>query len=658
MNLHSSPDNHCELASSALCSASPVSRTAAQEFPWSCEANSSTSASPLTVPQGVVSPGSERSSALASKPNWLDADVILVTPPRVRRSSRRFRESPNGAEESGVAEATPWTRHSAEGLTPTRKERTVSPGAAQRNVSPRTSVRFEHTASPPVTPPRRERHLSPPLFGSAGQSSHFSQHLATPRTPRRVSRSSSPPKAPRVLLKDDDALLAALLSNSVGAVQGVLEQDPEAALNPIMEGALLGPPLCVAVTLGCSPSVVAVLLKHRADANASDSEGRPPLSILCSVPSWRSEMLEGALAAAAVEREQQSCQVAEQLLRAGADITVQDDAGWCAERFALATNNRHLLDLLADADSLGNACDMKEEQSPSGFSLSASCQRTSLSRSQRCVSPDGSCNAPLKRKHALHPGVLALPATRPRLPRPGQFVTGASPVQELRLLSKRSGSPSSPRGQKRSTSLFQTPQFDEPSLCMQSIARTPEQAKPSLNTPAPRTPTRVEQILSPPPAPRRLLQGTGSSLLVALRSNSVEAVQKALDEDPQAARSPILDEGFVGPPLCVALSLGCGSAIVALLLSRGADVNVTDSRGRSPLSILCSRPSWRSDIAEGCLDEEAAGMEESSSLVARQLLRAGANAASQDSAGMCAVSLALASGNRHLADVVALARRL
>jgi len=41
-------------------------------------------------------------------------------------------------------------------------------------------------------------------------------------------------------------------------------------------------------------------------------------------------------------------------------------------------------------------------------------------------------------------------------------------------------------------------------------------------------------------------------------------------------------------PLCAAVRLGCGPAIIKLLLDHGASVNAVDAKGRTPLSILKS----------------------------------------------------------------------
>jgi ankyrin repeat protein len=69
--------------------------------------------------------------------------------------------------------------------------------------------------------------------------------------------------------------------------------------------------------------------------------------------------------------------------------------------------------------------------------------------------------------------------------------------------------------------------------------------------------------------------------------DSYEQVRYSLEKDPEAATSIFLDHDWE-PPLCAAVRLGCDGEIVQLLLDHGADVNATDMKGRTPITILSS----------------------------------------------------------------------
>jgi len=140
--------------------------------------------------------------------------------------------------------------------------------------------------------------------------------------------------------------------------------------------------------------------------------------------------------------------------------------------------------------------------------------------------------------------------------------------------------------------------------------------------------------------------------LTALRDDDVEAVREALEENPRAASDPLLETRFHGPPICAAVHLGCSPQIISLLLDYGANVNTTDLHGVPPLSILCSVPSWRSELAQGHLAEEAARSERRSTSVEKLLLASGADRTFKDESGRTAVELARAAGNDHLVQAL------
>merc|ERR1719424_1892851 len=66
-------------------------------------------------------------------------------------------------------------------------------------------------------------------------------------------------------------------------------------------------------------------------------------------------------------------------------------------------------------------------------------------------------------------------------------------------------------------------------------------------------------------------------MLKALCSKSIEQVQAALDETPEAASEPFWDHNCE-LPLCAAVRLRCGPGIIQLLIQYGADKEVVDVR--------------------------------------------------------------------------------
>lgn len=177
----------------------------------------------------------------------------------------------------------------------------------------------------------------------------------------------------------------------------------------------------------------------------------------------------------------------------------------------------------------------------------------------------------------------------------------------------------------------------------------------TASTTPPSTPRCKECPLSPPLAPRPHPTSNGSSLLTALLKNSYEELFQALQEDPEAARFPILVENLVGSSLCVAVRLRCDACLVELLLDHRADPNATDSRGVAPLSILCSLPSSNCDF-DRVLGDFAEAREEQSCVVARHLLGAGADPVCRGENGLSAESAATAVGNTHLLEILAEAK--
>jgi len=451
------------------------------------------------------------------------------------------------------------------------------------------STAGEITRSQGVTGQARQNALSPPT---------------TPRSPRRQERKRSPPRAPRCPFRGDAChVLKALRENSLKMLQEALVEDPEAARNPILDGGFVGPPLCVALRLGCDASVVALLLRHGADANAADGCLRTPLSILCSMPSRKSADSEGFFGQFAQWREDQSINIARQLLLAGANTTTQDEVGRFPEEVARVSGNHHIVECLRSTavqrllpctaskqEVLARPLSDHEHSSASGALPGPAAPKLSINTSGR------QCCLPKMKDAGLDDDVC---------------IYG-------------DGSPSASTALRELVSPLSTP-------------RKPRQESPS-------TPRCKGSLSSPPPAPRASLASTGrDDMFGALQQNTIEAVQKMLHEDPEAAKNLIMHEGFVGPPLCAALRLRCNPSVVGLLLDHGADANGTDAGGRAPLTLLVSQPTWRSDLAVGDLEEVAARMELDSLLVAQKLVAAGAVPSLED-----ARSVATANGSQLL----------
>lgn len=116
----------------------------------------------------------------------------------------------------------------------------------------------------------------------------------SPRTPRnapvRRNATSPPPLVPQSKMTKP-AMLRALSANSLDQVREVLKLDPAAAVEPFWEHSV-EPPLCCAVRLKCSASIVELLLKHGASREAQDTRYRTPATILSqhqkTKPDWGS----------------------------------------------------------------------------------------------------------------------------------------------------------------------------------------------------------------------------------------------------------------------------------------------------------------------------------------------------------------------------------
>jgi len=99
----------------------------------------------------------------------------------------------------------------------------------------------------------------------------------TPRTPRTVPlcRSETPPPLVQKFSIPPPPMLKALRMDSLDQVRAVLDRDRDAAQEPFWDHDV-EPPLCCAARLGCSASIVKLLLENGASTEAQDVRRRMP----------------------------------------------------------------------------------------------------------------------------------------------------------------------------------------------------------------------------------------------------------------------------------------------------------------------------------------------------------------------------------------------
>jgi len=114
----------------------------------------------------------------------------------------------------------------------------------------------------------------------------------SPRTPPSCTREvrryfTPPPLVPKSKLSRPP-LLQALQMKSLEQVRAALKANPEDANDPFWDHDS-EPPLCCAVRLECSPSIVKLLLENGADSDVSDKRNRTPLQIVLQKSSSRTD---------------------------------------------------------------------------------------------------------------------------------------------------------------------------------------------------------------------------------------------------------------------------------------------------------------------------------------------------------------------------------
>jgi len=151
----------------------------------------------------------------------------------------------------------------------------------------------------PRSPPRKVRRFVPSANGvlpkvretvttPRGKDMGYISGPESPRTPKTTTNPGSVFSPPAFVPKSKNLrppLLRALLTKSIDEVKAALQQNPMDAKEPFWDHDC-EPPLCAAVRLECSASIVKLLLEYGADPEAKDARGRDPSQMFKEPPSW------------------------------------------------------------------------------------------------------------------------------------------------------------------------------------------------------------------------------------------------------------------------------------------------------------------------------------------------------------------------------------
>eukprot|EP00443_Scrippsiella_acuminata_P113572 CAMPEP_0115747260 /NCGR_PEP_ID=MMETSP0272-20121206/93059_1 /TAXON_ID=71861 /ORGANISM="Scrippsiella trochoidea, Strain CCMP3099" /LENGTH=411 /DNA_ID=CAMNT_0003192223 /DNA_START=15 /DNA_END=1250 /DNA_ORIENTATION=- len=232
----------------------------------------------------------KKACTLASRPLG-DSHARVFSSPTRGSTKTRLLESPLGVVGDGFESPVPKARlPTSTLLTDTPTVSTAAPSLSATPLVHSIPLRSSpHTRRAPVC-----RGMRAGVNGGGRTCS--TQDVATspppqrrccspPRTPKarvRCAVQGTPPAAPK---KSAPApLLEALMNDSLEAVREACERDPDAAKLPFWDNNV-EPPLCAAARLGCSPSVVELLLQCGADITLRDVNNKGPLDLLRSQPS-------------------------------------------------------------------------------------------------------------------------------------------------------------------------------------------------------------------------------------------------------------------------------------------------------------------------------------------------------------------------------------
>jgi len=140
----------------------------------------------------------------------------------------------------------------------------------------------------------------------------------------------------------------------------------------------------------------------------------------------------------------------------------------------------------------------------------------------------------------------------------------------------------------------------------------------------------------------------------ALGKNSTPDIEHILDADPDTVWMPI-SMPKMELPICAAVRLQCNLEVIELLLDWGAKVNMVNSYGQNPLSVLASSASvytwsedWGTVTAKDAHENQSKYQEKERWVVnvAVRLLQAGCDTTEKDSSGKLPFVLPLTVGGQ------------
>jgi len=484
-----------------------------------------------------------------------------------------------------------------------------------------------------------------------------------PQTPRGDCRKNlTTPCAPKKPIAP--SLMQALCSDSFEEVGAVLADDLEAAWIPFWEQDA-EPPLCFAVRHACSPQIVELLLETGANVNAVDSKGKTPLTLLrlaenqplqhCLVPSLpflapRPDYEELLGNAESKGKERRSA-IANLLTQAGAIDEQQEVAlGVCATppqtpRYKPSTpaapkkpTAPRMLDALClnsleevkavladDPDAAWEPFWDHDSELPLCYAAHCLCDPRIV---ELLLEAGAEVNA-VGRKGET-PLALLDSAERP----PVQNLIPPLPFQVLHPDTSELVGVYETRANERRNGIASI------LIHAGAIGKLQEVASVVVETP-PQTPRKATRAHVTPFAPKK---PTVPRMLHAVCSDSAERVKAVLAEDPEAAWMPYWDHDDE-TPLCHAARRLSDPQIVEVLLEAGAQVNVVDSQGFTPLDLsrlTMGAPAHHlipplPSMARGLDPVNAAGIhdaqvEERRTTITNMLLQAGAVDEMQDAA--------------------------
>eukprot|EP00930_Biecheleria_cincta_P069431 TRINITY_DN57177_c0_g1_i1.p1 TRINITY_DN57177_c0_g1~~TRINITY_DN57177_c0_g1_i1.p1 ORF type:complete len:970 (-),score=178.57 TRINITY_DN57177_c0_g1_i1:67-2976(-) len=424
-----------------------------------------------------------------------------------------------------------------------------------------------------------------------------------PRTPRHgCCKKNTTPGAPKK--STAPSLIQAFCSDSFEEVEAVLVDDPEAAWTPLWEHDS-DPPLCAAVRHACSPQIVKLLLENGADINMADSKGNTPFALLrlaesqplqhCLVPPLPflapPPDYEELLGNAERQMKERCSAIADLLTHAGAIDEQQELAlAVCAtppqtprckqstpgapkkptaprmcDALCLDSLEQVKAVLAADPDAAWEPFWDLDSELPLCYAAQCLCDPSIV---ELLLEAGAEVNAVGSKGKT--PFALLDSAERPPL----QNLVPPLPFQALHADTSELVGVYETLANERRNSIASI------LLNAGAIDKLQEVTSVVLETP-PQTPRMVARELVAPSAPKK---PTAPPMLHAICSDSAERVRAVLAEDADAAWMPFWDHDDE-TPLCSAARRLCDPQIVEVLLKGGAQVNVVDTQGFTPLEL-------------------------------------------------------------------------